>query len=162
VQQWSIGNYRYLTPLRQHCIADRSVAENYLCHFSRFSRSHLLPAAVFTAALVRIMSGGIYRHFSRYYLLPAAVFTAALASCFRKSWIRTVLHAVYNKVWRPRSPDAHPQGQQKRLLWNSLWWPSIWDLPCAASLAGIQTVRPRAQRTSPWKSPSGCPWYILT
>jgi len=93
VQQWSIGNYRYLTPLRQHCTADRSVAENYLCHFSRFSRSHLLPAAVFTAALVRIMSGGIYRHFSRYYLLPAAVFTAALASCFRKSWIRTVLHA---------------------------------------------------------------------
>ena len=30
------------------------------------------------------------------------------------------------------------------------------DLPCAASLAGIQPVRPRAQRTSPWKSPSGC------
>ena len=30
--------------------------------------------------------------------------------------------------------------------------PSVWvysDLPCAASLAGIQPVRPRAQRTSP-------------
>ena len=50
-------------------------------HFSRFSCSYLLPAAVFTAALVRITSGDIYRHFSRSYLLPAAVFTAALASC---------------------------------------------------------------------------------
>jgi len=35
-KQWSIGIYRYLTPLRQHCkvtaffFADRSVAENYL------------------------------------------------------------------------------------------------------------------------------------
>jgi len=35
-KQWSISIYRYLTPLRQHCkvqsdcIANRSVAENYL------------------------------------------------------------------------------------------------------------------------------------
>jgi len=28
------------------------------------------------AALVHITSGGIYRHFSRSYLIPAAVFTA--------------------------------------------------------------------------------------
>ena len=25
----------------------------------------------------------------------------------------------------------------------------------------IQPVRPRVQRTSPWKSPSGCPWYLV-
>ena len=43
----------------------------------------LLSAAVFTGTLVRITSGDIYCHFSRSYLLPAAVFNAALASCFK-------------------------------------------------------------------------------
>ena len=42
-----------------------------------------------------------------------------------------------------------PTGDQPvtRSQWNASDLPC--DLPCAASLAGIQPVRPRAQRTSP-------------
>jgi len=44
------------------------------------------------------------------------------------------------------------------LITYSLDIPS--DIPCAASPADDATsMRPRVQRTSPWKSPPGCTWY---
>ena len=42
---------------------------------------------VFTAALVRITSGGIYRHFSRV-MISAAVFTAAIDLAIRDTLVR--------------------------------------------------------------------------
>jgi len=55
--------------------------------YHHFSRSYLLPAAVFTAALVRITSGGIYRLFSRV-MISAAVFTAAIDLAFLKCTLK--------------------------------------------------------------------------
>jgi len=47
-------------------------------HFTTF---YFAFAAAFTASLVYIFSGTLYRHFSQFYSFFAAVFTVALASC---------------------------------------------------------------------------------
>jgi len=52
------------------------------------------------------------------------------------------------------------ESRTRQPVWCSTWF-TLCDLPCAASPAAdaMQPARPRAQRTSPWKSPSVCPWY---